>query len=152
MNKYLLETEADGAWRLEKDFSTLSGAVRFAKRFGKFRILDRTTGEILRYSDGQPVPEELDQMLDDLRQEVQRFQAVESWRQQMEVRRREQAQYRQAAVQRQNERRRQWDARRQRLSGFGFVGRTPDLGGYLDDWVRTLEPPVEKVNWLQEGF
>jgi hypothetical protein len=148
MNKFALEKTVDGNWVLLKDFSTLSGAVRYAKNRLKeveYRILDRTDGSVMRYSDGDPrIPEIESEMMMDLRQEMERFANTDRWRRRFQERR-------------DNERRD--EARRERLARFNFVGTRPivpqsNRHNDVEDWIHLsgTQPQREKVDWMKEGF
>lgn len=154
MNKYALELKGETDWRLEKDFSSLSGAVRYAKnRFAlcKYRIMNRSSGEIERFSDGDPqVPLELGLSQDvenDLALEMARFANTDRWRRRFQDR--------------QVERQAEWNnarERERRLSRFNFVGDRPQFARQPEDTLDALmrlagiKEKKEKVDWLKEGF
>jgi len=151
MNKFALEKtdERSGSgWVLVKDFSTLSGAVRYAKnrlKDTKYRIMDRTSGDIMRYSDGDPRVPELDSMMVDLQQEMQRFANTDRWRRRFQEQR--------------VETERRDAARRERIARFNFVGARPHIPQSnrthdVDDlmYLAGVAPTIEKVDWMKEGF
>lgn len=151
MNKFALEKTVNGNWVLVKDFSTLSGAVRYAKNRLKeieYRILDRTDGSVMRYSDGDPRIPEIESMMTDLRQEMERFANTDRWRRRFQERREEEV--------------RRDEARRQRIARFNFVGARPNIPqsnrthdvDAVDAWMHLsgVQSEREKVDWMKEGF
>ena len=159
MKKYSLEVENWSEYELVKDFSSIDRATRHGRDHypqNNWRVFDRTAGEVAFEYDPFSTIEEAASA------ELNRFAASERYRTIFAERRADeirQGQERERVAERNARRRRaqvEHDrARRDRLQGFGFVGRQPDI--LDDDWWDDFEeehhnPATEKVNWIKEGF
>lgn len=157
MNKYSLEVEDWGEWALEKDFSSVERAKRYAlDKFpqNQWRIFDRVVGSVVYTHTASSAIEEA------ARQEVSRFNRTDHWRE-VYAQRDQQFGRLSNVANRQRE-----EQRRNRLRGFQFVGDEPAVLRR----PRRMDPPISrgvfnpalrfgwerpseaKVNWLKEGF
>lgn len=142
MNKYSLEVEIWGEWELEKDFSNIETAKNYGfSRLSQnnWRILYRPTGEILYVYNQETQLEEV------ARQELDRFQTRDTWRERFATARQNPVIGEVASNQRR--RRRVYTTR-----DFNFVGLAPDhlyMEGFFE---RPKKSSVSKINWKKEGF
>jgi hypothetical protein len=162
MDKFSLEVQNWGNWELERDFSSLDRAIRFGReRFpeNEWRVYDRVAREVVHVHDPAVALEQT------ARQEFQRFQTTERWRERFaeraaaEVLARQQRERIAEVAARQRERE---QVRRNRLRGFRFVGEPPEIlrmsrptfdaiEDLFDDESRVRDRD-DKVDWLKEGF
>ena len=159
MNKYALEIEnwTESDWELVDDFSSFD----LAKAHGltelshnKWRVIDRRSGNII-YNH-----EPFSFIAADAARESTRFSERDRWRRHFADRQATEVRYAQERERNRERTRVLLEQRRNRLSGFNFVGARPevtfdfldDLASYEDEDDCRHNPLEDRVNWKIEGF
>lgn len=152
MEKFSLEVEDWGEWKLDRDFSSLERAKQYALAnfpHNQWRIYDRIRRTVIDHSG----------LLESVGEELHRIRERERWRNVFAERAIAEVRERQnrerlleiSASQRQQNR---LADRRERLRGFTFVNSRPSVLEQLAEWddEPRSDSLEDKFNWRIEGF